>query len=86
MDNYVPGILNYAEMHDLAGLIAPRALFAESGTKDTIFPIRATRQAFREAKRVYRVFGAEDSIGLQVFHGEHSFCGTGAFRFLRRAL
>jgi dienelactone hydrolase len=26
IDNYVPGILNWAEMHDVAGLIAPRPL------------------------------------------------------------
>ena len=31
IDNYVPGILNWAEMYDVAGLIAPRPLFAESG-------------------------------------------------------
>ena len=34
IDNYVPGILNWAEQYDVAGLIAPRALFAESGEKD----------------------------------------------------
>jgi len=86
MDNYVPGVLNYAEMYDLAGLIAPRALFSESGTKDTIFPIKATRYAVEEAKKIYRVFGAEEKIGLQVFRGEHSFYGKGAFRFLKKWL
>ena len=30
MDNYIPGILNWAEMYDVAGLIGPRPLFAES--------------------------------------------------------
>ena len=86
MDNYVPGVLNYAEMYDLAGLVAPRALFAESGTKDCIFPIKATRYAFQEAKKIYRVLGAEEKIGLQVFRGEHSFYGKGAFRFLKEWL
>src|SRR5438046_7630545 len=41
IDNYVPGILNWAEMYDLAGLIAPRPLFVESGERDNICPIRA---------------------------------------------
>ena len=27
IDNYVPGILNWAEMYDVAGLIAPRRCF-----------------------------------------------------------
>jgi dienelactone hydrolase len=31
IDNYVPGMLRYAEMYDLAGLIAPRSLFVETG-------------------------------------------------------
>src|SRR6185503_14046799 len=34
IDNYVPGLLNYIEMYDLAGLVAPRGLFVESGTRD----------------------------------------------------
>ena len=45
IDNYVPGILNWAEMYDVAGLIAPRPLFAESGEEDTIFPHRMTGRA-----------------------------------------
>jgi len=86
MDNYVPGILRYAEMYDLAGLIAPRCLFAESGTKDGIFPYKATQFALRKAKAIYRVFGCPERIGLEVFEGEHTFHGEGAFRFLERWL
>ena len=86
IDNYIPGILRYAEMYDLAGLIAPRALFVESGTKDSIFPYRATLRSFDKAKAIYQVFGAEDQIGIEVFEGEHSFHGVGAFRFLEKHL
>src|SRR5437773_7375101 len=46
IDNYVPGILNWAEMHDITGLIAPRPLFVESGEKDNIFPIGASVESF----------------------------------------
>ena len=84
--NYVPGMLRVAEMYDLAGLIAPRALFVESGTQDGIFPVEATKFAFEKAKEIYGVFGAEDRIGLEVFEGEHMFHGKGAFRFLQRWL
>jgi dienelactone hydrolase len=38
-DNYVPGMLQDMEMYDLSGLVAPRALFVESGRNDRIFPI-----------------------------------------------
>jgi dienelactone hydrolase len=35
-DNYVPGILNWAEMHDLAGLIAPRPVYVEDEAEEMI--------------------------------------------------
>ncbi|HID06697.1 MAG TPA: acetylxylan esterase [Armatimonadetes bacterium] len=86
IDNYIPGILKYAEMFDIAGLIAPRPLFIESGTEDPIFPVEATKFAFEKLKRIYKVFGATDRLGLEIFKGEHSFHGKGAFAFLKRWL
>ena len=85
-DNYVPGILNYAEMYDVAGLIAPRALFIESGTRDTIFPVDATRHAVGKSREIFRVFGAEDKVRLEVFEGTHVFSGIGAFEYLAKML
>ncbi|HQK22582.1 MAG TPA: alpha/beta hydrolase family protein [Candidatus Latescibacteria bacterium] len=85
-DNFIPRIIRYAEMYDLAALVAPRALFAESGTKDSIFPIDAARFAFRKAKRAWDVLGVPDKIGHEVFEGEHQFWGKGAFEFLKRNL
>lgn len=82
IDNYVPGILKWAEMYDVAGLIAPRALFVESGTKDPIFPIDASRASFSKVKRVYDVFGAGDAIGQEVFEGDHLFHGVQGLPFL----
>jgi len=82
IDNYVPGILRVAEMYDIAGCIAPRALFIESGTQDPIFPIEATRAAYARAREIYRVFGVEERIGLEVFEADHRFWGIGAFAFL----
>lgn len=81
MDNYVPGILNWAEMYDVAGLVAPRALFAESGDVDKIFPVSAARESFAKVKKVYEAFGATDQIGHEVFSGPHSFHGVGGLKF-----
>ena len=86
IDNYIPGVLKYAEMYDIAGLIAPRAMFVESGTEDTIFPIDATRFAFDQAQEIFRIFNAEDQLGLEVFDAAHSFHGIGAFEFLNEKL
>jgi len=86
IDNYVPGILNWAEMHDLAGLIAPRPLFVESGEKDNIFPIRASIESFNKVREVYHVFGVPDRIEQEVFPDEHSFWGKRGIPFLARQL
>jgi hypothetical protein len=86
IDNYVPGILNVVEMPDLTGLVAPRALFAESGSKDPIFPLPAFRHAVARATDIYRAFGVGDKFGSEVFDGDHQFHGTGAFAFLNREL
>ncbi|MDE0397609.1 MAG: prolyl oligopeptidase family serine peptidase [Candidatus Poribacteria bacterium] len=86
IDNYIPNVLQYAEMYDIAGLIAPRALFIESGTEDTIFPIEATRFAVNVAKAIFNCFNAGDKLGFEVFEAGHSFHGVGAFEFLKQAL
>jgi dienelactone hydrolase len=86
VDNYVPGILNWAEMHDIAGLIAPRPLFVESGEKDTIFPIAASVESFKQVREIYGVFGAADRVEQEVFPGEHSFWGKRGIPFMARHL
>ena len=86
IDNYVPGILNWAEMHDIAGLTAPRPLFVESGQKDDIFPIAASIESFNHVREIYRVFGTADRIEQEVFPGEHSFWGKRGIPFLARQL
>jgi hypothetical protein len=86
IDNYVPGILNWAEMSDIAGLIAPRPLFVESGERDNIFPIAASVESFNEVRQIYSVFGALDRTEQEVFPGEHSFWGRRGITFLAHHL
>ena len=86
MDNYVPGILNWAEMYDVAGLVAPRPMLAESGDRDKIFPVAASNESFARVKKVYEVFGAGDSIEHEVFSGVHQFHGVRGLPFLAKAL
>jgi hypothetical protein len=86
IDNYVPGILNWAEMYDVAGLIAPRPLFAESGEKDNIFPIAASNASFERVKKVYEVFDASTVVEHETFDGPHSFWGKRGIPFLAKNL
>ena len=86
IDNYIPGILNWAEMHDIAGLIAPRPLFVESGEKDPIFPIDASIESFTRVRAIYRVLESADRVEQEVFPGEHMFWGKRGIPFLARHL
>lgn len=85
-DNYVPGILQYAEMPDIASLIAPRPVFFENGSQDTIFPLRSARAAFRQIQHAYDVLGVAHRCGMEVFEGPHQFWGKKGFPFLERWL
>ena len=86
IDNYVPGILNWAEMYDVAGLIAPRPLFAEAGAKDDIFPVDASRESFARVTKVYETLDAPDHFQTEIFEGTHSFHGVKGLPFLAEHL
>jgi len=86
IDNYVPGILNWAEMYDVAGLIAPRPFFSEAGQRDPIFPLAASRESFRRVKAIYEVFGAADSAEQKTYDMPHEFSGADGIPFMARHL
>jgi dienelactone hydrolase len=86
IDNYVPGILNWAELYDVAGLIAPRPLFAESGSKDPIFPIAGSNEGFERVRKVYQTFDSADLVQHEIFEGPHEFHGVKGLPFLAKAL
>ncbi len=81
--NYVPGMAQFGEMHDLIGLIAPRPVLIESGTYDPIFPIEAVRKSVDHAKeKVYSVFQKPSNVESDIFEGRHRIHGARAYDFL----
>ncbi len=86
IDNYVPGILNWAENYDVASLVAPRPFFSEGGDRDPIFPVHATRASFAKVKHTYEVFGFPERAQQQIFSGEHEFNGERGIPFVVSAL
>ncbi len=81
--NFVPGLHRFGEMYDLVGLIAPRPLLIESGSKDPIFPTQATRASFERAQEVYGLWGAAQQVQGDWFEGRHQISGRCAYSFLR---
>lgn len=80
--NFVPGIVNYAEMPDIAGLIAPRPLLIESGLRDPIYPIAGASKALATLKQIYSDLGASERLDADFFDGEHRWSGVKAYDWL----
>lgn len=81
-DNYIPEIMRVGEIYDFASSLAPRELLIESGSKDKIFPIDASKKAHENIKRIYSLLDAEDKLHIDLFNGKHSVSGAKAFEFL----
>ncbi len=84
IDNYVPGLLKWAEMYDVAGLIAPRPLFAESGENDRIFPVASSKESFARVKKIYEIIGGPAEHDIH--SGRHEFNGKKGIPFLKAQL
>lgn len=80
--NYIPGILNHAELPEWLGLICPRPLFLESGTHDRIFPAAGFEAAAHELREIYRRTGAEERLRTDLFPGAHEISGRYSYDWL----
>lgn len=79
VDNYIPGLLKYAESADIAGLFAPKPVVMVAGSEDDIFPIGGVRKAFRDLQKIYDSAGAKDNCKLIIGKGGHRFYADDAW-------
>ena len=86
VDNYVPGLLKYAEMSDVMGLFAPRPVVIVAGAEDKIFPINGTRREFRKLRRIYAAAGAADRCHLVVGPEGHRFYAGSAWPVMQKEM
>ncbi|KQX68645.1 dienelactone hydrolase family protein [Paenibacillus sp. Root444D2] len=86
IDNYLPSILPYADLPELIGLIAPRALFVESGIEDPLFPVASVQEAIVKLKEIYYTEGTEGKFEVDLFPGKHEVSGRQSYDWLARQL
>ncbi|HUY90065.1 MAG TPA: prolyl oligopeptidase family serine peptidase, partial [Pirellulales bacterium] len=55
----------------VAALVAPRALLIVNTDKDTIFPLDGVARVHRKVREIYRLYGADKQLGLQISEGPH---------------
>jgi dienelactone hydrolase len=73
--NYIPHLPEYAEMPDVAGLIAPRPLMVENGDADPIYPAFGVEKALVTLRQVYAAFGVPERLTTHTFKGQHRWDG-----------
>lgn len=71
--NFVPGLMEVCEMSDIAALACPKPMVMVAGKEDDIFPIKATRQAFKTLQAIYAEQGVADRVALKVGPEGHRF-------------
>jgi len=83
---YLPGLMRYGDIPEIAALIAPRPLLIERGIKDSCFPVEGARIAANRVRKVYQASGHEERFEEDEFEGEHAFHGSSAFNFFDKNL
>jgi len=86
VDNFIPGIINYGEMADLFGLIAPRPMLIEAGADDDIFPLGGVKSSYARLESLYEKLNIKEKIDIDIFKGEHQISGAKAYDFLAKWL
>ncbi|MBR2440513.1 MAG: hypothetical protein IKB25_09980 [Lentisphaeria bacterium] len=80
--NYFPGMLNWGDMGDLAGLCAPKVLVIVSGVSDYIFPIGPAKSEFARTKAIYKAFGIPEKCHHVIGNKGHRFYKDDAWKVM----
>jgi dienelactone hydrolase len=55
----------------VAALVAPRPLLISNSDKDNIFPLDGVVRVHEKVRNIYRLYGAEKNLGLNITEGPH---------------
>ncbi len=83
--NFVPHLYKYANMGDIAALIAPRPLLIERGTKDELSD-GVEGEQYEIIKKAYNLLEAEDRLETDIFEGGHMWHGVKAIPWMKKWL
>lgn len=75
--NFIPKLWNRVDMGDMAALLAPRPLYIEVGTEDSLNGDRGligVREQIEQAKKVYKMF--DKDIEYKECEGQHQWFGS----------
>ena len=82
----IPGLLQYGDVPEIAGLIAPRPCLWEVGSRDKLIDPLWADETLSRQRRVYKALGAEDQLKVDRFEGGHEWSGRLAYPLLEKVL
>lgn len=71
--SHIPGLARFADIGDVAALIAPRPLLCMTARKDPQFTVAGARHAAAEARPAYRAYGREADLEVREFDSGHDY-------------
>ena len=72
----IPGLLEFGDVPEIAGLIAPRPALWEVGQRDGLMVKEWIPGAWERIQRVYRALGSEEHLSMDSFDGHHRWNGV----------
>jgi hypothetical protein len=84
--NYFPGVLEWGDMGDLAGLCAPKPLVIISGKDDPIFPVEQAKDEFRRTEKIYQAGNADGMCRHVISNGGHRYYKADAWNEMNKFL
>ena len=82
----IPGLLEFGDVPEIAGLIAPRPALWEVGLRDGLMVKEWIPRAWDRIQRVYRALEAEEHLSMDSFDGHHRWNGVMATPLLASIL
>ena len=61
--HFVPGLIQYADNHELLAMAAPRPVMIISASEDESFPVEGVRRIASYGKTLYGTYGAAEKLG-----------------------
>ena len=82
----IPGLLEYGDIPEIGGLIAPRPALWQAGRSDKLMDPKWSNPAAAQIRRVYDAMGAGNRFELDWFDGAHEFHRETGLPFLDAVL
>ena len=81
--NYIPKMLKYFDIQDIACLIAPKKLVVVAGEEDNGFLLEGSLRAYNTVEKIYKKAGCEDNCRLVLGPEGHRFYANPSWKVFK---